>query len=149
MLVDIHRVDQSLPLPRYQTEGSVAFDLVAREGATIAPGEIAIVPSNVIVAVPEGFVLMLAARSSLAAKKGLMLANSVGLVDGDYSGPQDEIGVSLYNFGKEPSLIERGERIAQGLLVKIGRAEWNEVDRIDRPSRGGFGSTGGYREPES
>jgi dUTP pyrophosphatase len=68
----------------------------------------------------------------------------VGIIDQDYCGPNDEIKLSLYNFGDAPVTLARGERIGQALFVKIERGEWNEVTTIDGPSRGGFGSTGGY-----
>jgi len=144
MQVDIHRVDKELPLPRHETDGAVAFDLFAREAVTIAPGAIGLVPANVIVRTPPGHMLMLAARSSLALKKKLMLANGIGVVDQDYCGAGDELRFPLLNIGKEVSTVERGERIGQGIFAKIERAEWNEVDKIDKPSRGGFGTTGGY-----
>jgi len=144
MIIDIKRIDPSLPLPRHETPGSVAFDLFARESATIAPGEIGLVPANVIVCTPPGYLLLLAARSSLPRKKGLMLANSVGIIDQDYCGPEDELKIQLWNFTKHPATVERGERIGQGMFVRIERAEWNEVETITGPSRGGIGSTGGY-----
>lgn len=144
MLVTIKRIDKELPLPRHETAGAVAFDLAARESVTIASGGIGLVPANVVVCTPPGYMLMLAARSSLAVKKNLMLANGVGVIDQDYSGNDDELKISLLNIGKEAVTVERGERIAQGIFMKIERAEWNEVEKIDTPSRGSFGTTGGY-----
>jgi len=144
MLVTIHRIDKTLPLPRHETTGAVAFDLMVRETMTIAPDEIVAVPVNIIVATPPGYMFMIAARSSLARKKRLVLPNAVGVIDQDYCGPNDEVHVQLWNIGKEPSTVERGERIAQAMFVKIERAEWSEVEKIDGASRGGFGSTGGY-----
>ena len=144
MQVTIHRIDKTLPLPRHETAGAVAFDLMVRETMTIAPDEIVAVPVNIIVATPPGYMFMIAARSSLARKKRLVLPNSIGIIDQDYCGPEDEVCVQLWNIGKTPSTVERGERIAQAVFVKIERAEWNEVEKIDGASRGGFGSTGGY-----
>jgi dUTP pyrophosphatase len=144
MLVTIKRIDKTLPLPRYETAGAVAFDLVARETKTLEPAGFALVPTNIIVRTPPGYMLMLSARSSLAHKKGLMFANGVGVIDQDYCGPDDELKVSLLNVGKNPVTVERGERIGQGTFVRIDRAEWNEVEKIDAPSRGSFGTTGGY-----
>src|SRR5512133_2830267 len=132
MLVNIKRVDKELPLPRHETAGAVAFDLVAREAATIEPGAITLVPANAIVCIPPGYMLMLAARSSLAQKKGLMFANGVGIIDQDYCGPDDELKISLINVSKNPATVERGERIGQGVFVRIERAEWNEVENLDR-----------------
>ncbi len=144
MIIDIKRVDSTLPLPTYQTTGSVAFDLIVRETTRIEPGKIELVPANVIVCTPPGYLFMIAPRSSLSRKKNLILANSIGVIDQDYCGPEDEIRVQLWNFGIEPVTVERGERIAQGMFVRIERAEWNEVETLTSPSRGGFGSTGGY-----
>lgn len=146
MKVKINRIDKELPLPQYQTAGAVAFDLCARIDAEIAPGEILPVPANVIVEVPNGYMMMLAARSSLSKKKGLRLANGVGIFDQDYCGPEDEVKIILHNFKNEPCRINRGERLAQAIFVKIEKADWEEVDEMERPTRGGIGSTKGYRE---
>jgi len=140
--VRVKRVDPDLPLPRHETGGSVGFDLVCREGTTVAPRGIAMVPGNVIVAVPRGYMLMVAARSSLARKKGLILANGVGIIDQDYRGPDDEIHVQVHNLTDEPVTVDRGERLAQGILVRVAQVDWEETDEIDGESRGGFGSTG-------
>ncbi len=142
MKIRIVRIDKSLPLPEYQTEGAVAFDLYAREDVKIAPGELKLIPSNFIIEVPKGHALILAARSSLARKKGLALANGIGVVDQDYHGPKDEIGILVRNFTSAEVAVGKGERIAQGLIVPVERAEWEETDSIKEESRGGFGSTG-------
>lgn len=142
MKLSIQRIDDSLPLPSYQTKGSVAFDLYVRESVAIEPFEPVVVPTNLIVKVPAGFVLLLGSRSSLPLKKKLMIANSVGVIDQDYSGPQDEIGVELLNFSKKTVMIERGERIAQAMLVPIARVEEFVEVKMEGESRGGFGSTG-------
>jgi len=145
MKVKIKRIDKELPLPQYQTTGAVAFDLYAREDSEVGPGETKAVPANVIVCAPEGYMFMVTARSSLAKKKGLMLSNSVGIVDQDYCGPDDEVHILLYNFKKEPCAIKRGERLAQGIFVKIDKADLEEVEELDSPTRGGMGSTEGYK----
>ena len=142
MKVKIVRVDPSLPLPEYKTEGAAAFDMYSREDAVIAPKELTLLPSNFIIQVPQGHALLLAARSSLGKKKGLALRNGVGVVDQDYHGPEDEIGILVYNFTESPVTVARGERIAQGIIAPIVRAEWEEVASIKDASRGGFGSTG-------
>jgi dUTP pyrophosphatase len=145
MIIDIKRVDSTLPLPRHETAGAVAFDLSVRTGTDISPGDIVRIPVNVIVATPPGYMFMIAPRSSLCQKKNLVMPNSVGIVDQDYCGPNDEVTILLWNVGKTTTRIERGDRVAQGMFVKIERAEWNEKETMDSPSRGGFGTTGGYR----
>jgi dUTP pyrophosphatase len=130
-----------LPLPEYHTEGAVAFDLYPREDAVLAPKEKKILPANLIVEVPKGHVLLIVARSS-TPKKGVMLPNSIGVIDEDYHGPKDEIGIFAYNFTDEPVRVKRGDRIAQALIVPIVKAEFDEAEKIKDESRGGFGSTG-------
>ncbi|QQS44605.1 dUTP diphosphatase [Candidatus Roizmanbacteria bacterium] len=143
MNIRIKRIDSSLPLPEYQTEGSVAFDLYAREKTTVQPWSPTIIPANIIVEVPEGYFLMLASRSSTPIKKNLIIANSIGVIDQDYHGDKDEIGIQVLNFSKENVTVEKGERIAQALLVQIAKVEtFVEVKSIKETSRGGFGSTG-------
>lgn len=143
MNVHISRVDPSLPLPEYHTPGAVAFDIYTREDATIPPHEYRLLPSNLVIAVPAGYALILAARSGLA-KKGLTLPNGIGVIDQDYHGPDDEIGILVYNFTSETVVVKRGDRLTQGLIVPVAKAEWEEVprDTIKEASRGGFGSTG-------
>jgi dUTP pyrophosphatase len=142
MKIQVTRIDKDLPLPSYQTEGAVAFDLAPRATETIAPRELKILPANIIIKIPEGYMLLIASRSSTARKKGLMLANGVGVLDQDYHGPKDELGILVYNFTDAPVTVERGERIAQGIIVPIHRAEFEEVEVVKEESRGGFGSTG-------
>ena len=141
MKVRISRIDPSLPLPEYRTPGAVAFDFYTRTDATIAPHECKLLPANFIIQVPEGYALVIAARSGLF-KKGLALRNGIGVIDQDYHGPKDEIGILLYNFTETPVEVRRGDRVAQGLIVPIAKAEWEEVAQIKEDSRGGFGSTG-------
>jgi len=142
MQVSIQRVDKTLELPRYETGGSVGFDLITREDTTIEPGAIGLVPSNVIVEVPEGYVLLVLPRSSLPKKKGLVCPHSIGVIDCDYHGGEDEIFVQVQNVTDKPVTIERGERIAQGMFVKLEKADWQEVENNNAKTRGGFGSTG-------
>lgn len=143
MNVRISRVDPTIPLPSYKTAGAVAFDLAPRVDATIAPGGVAYIPANVIVEVPCGYVLIVAARSSLH-KRGLLIANQLGIVDQDYCGPNDELLLAIRNTTNEPITVQRGERLAQGLFVPVSRAEWEEVNvkDITTETRGGWGSTG-------
>lgn len=141
MKVKIKRVDKSLPLPKYETDGSVGFDLLCRESAEIAPRSIVLIPANVIVETPPGYMLMVCMRSSTPRKFGLMMAQGLGIIDNDYCGEEDELKIQVYNFTDEPVTIERGSRIAQAIFVRVDKAEWNEVDQMTSTSRGGFGST--------
>lgn len=141
MIVDIQRVDNTIPLPKYESHGAVGFDLITRQTTTIEPHQIGLVPGNVIIRVPEGYALLIIPRSSLPRKKALICPHSLGVIDQDYHGPDDEIFVQVQNASNKPVTVERGERIAQGLLVKVGIAQWNEVEKHKENSRGGFGST--------
>ena len=141
MQIRIKRIDKTLPLPEYKTKGAVAFDLASRERILIQPKTVGYAPLNICVETPSGHMLLLAARSSLH-KRGLMLVNGVGVIDQDFSGNNDECKAALYNFTSELVALERGERIAQGIIKPIVRCEFTEVDNFDNPNRGGFGSTG-------
>ena len=142
MKVRIIRVDKNLPLPVYETEGSVGFDILAREDVSIEPGGIMLIPANIIVEVPKGYMLVVASRSSTPRKKGLTPPHGFGIIDHDYCGPEDEVKIQVYNFSGESVGIKRGEKIAQGVFVRVDKFEWEEVDAIRDDSRGGFGSTG-------
>ena len=141
MKVNIKRIDKTLPLPKYETAGSVGFDLICRESAQIAPQSIVLIPANVIVETPPGYMLMVCLRSSTPRKLGLMMAQGVGIVDNDYCGEEDELKIQVYNFTDEIVNVERGSRIAQGVFVRVDTPEWNEVEQMSNTSRGGFGST--------
>lgn len=141
MQVFLKRIDSTLPLPQHESTGAVGFDLIVRESTTINPKDIALIPGNVIVKVPEGYALFILPRSSLPRKKSLIFPHSVGIIDQDYHGPDDEIRIQVMNMGNEPVTVERGEKIAQGLLVKIEKVEWTETDDHGAETRGGFGST--------
>ncbi len=140
--VRIARLDPTLPLPAYETGGAVGFDLLARLETTVAPGALARIPANVIVETPPGYMLLVAARSSLPGRKGLSVPHGIGVIDQDYCGADDEILVQVYNFTAEAVTVGRGERIAQGVFVRVDRAAWEETTFAARPARGGFGSTG-------
>jgi dUTP pyrophosphatase len=142
MKVSIRRVDPTLPLPKYESKGAVGFDLVTRQTTSVEPGQIALVPGNVVVKVPEGYALLLVPRSSMPRKKGLVCPHSLGVIDCDYHGETDEVMVQVKNMTDSTVTVERGERIAQGIFVQVGIAEWEEVDDHGAATRGGFGSTG-------
>jgi dUTP pyrophosphatase len=146
MDVRIKRIDKDLPLPEYLTSGSCGFDMYSREARTIEAGEIALLPSNLIIETPVDYVLIIAPRSSLARKKGLTMPNSMGIIDRDYAGEDDEILIQVENITQLAVTVDRGERIAQGIFLKMAAAQWQETDQMQAASRGGLGSTGGYKE---
>lgn len=129
-------------MPKYETPGACAFDVLARETVTVAPRSLGFIPTGLVVCVPDGHVLLLASRSSTPKKKGLLIPHGVGIVDRDYCGPDDEMTVQVYNFTDAPVTIERGERIAQAMLCPVASCELVEVEPRTDKSRGGFGSTG-------
>ena len=135
MKVKIKRVDKSLPLPKYKTPGAVAFDVLARETVEIEPNSIGRVPINIIIEIPKGYMLLLKDRSSTAKKKGLLC--TVGFIDQDFCGDNDEIQLQFYNFQKEKVIIERGERLGQASFVRIDKYDWEEVDSMNKETRGG------------
>jgi len=144
LTVRIHRLDPEVPLPRYETAGAAGFDLSASADVVIPPGGLALVPTGLVIEVPHGHFLGIFARSSTPLRRGLMVANGVGVIDEDYCGPKDEVKVQVLNFTQAPVTVARGDRIAQGLFIPVSRAEWQETDGAPRAgSRGGFGATGG------
>jgi dUTP pyrophosphatase len=109
---------------------------------TVQPGEVTLVPTGLVIEVPEGHFLGIFARSSTPLKRGLMVANGVGVVDSDYCGPKDEIKIEVFNFTNATVSVRRGDRLAQGIFMPYVRADWTEEREIARPTRGGFGATG-------
>jgi dUTP pyrophosphatase len=140
--VRIKRLSSSVSLPRYESEGAAAFDLAAATDVTIPPGEVVLVATGLVIEVPRGMFLGIFARSSTPLKRGLMVANGVGIVDPDYCGPEDEVKIAVLNFTTNPVHVRAGDRIAQGVLLPATRVSWQEVDAVGTDSRGGFGSTG-------
>lgn len=127
--------------PEYKTTGACAFDISVIEDKILQPGERYLFGTGIVITVPADHALLLLSRSS-NAKKGLRLANSVGLVDQDYCGPTDEIKAFLHNFGDSAYHVQAGERVMQGLLVPIAKAQFLETEDSHQDNRGGFGSTG-------
>lgn len=142
MKLRIKRIDTTLPLPTYLTKGSVCFDLYSRIDISITSGKVVLIPTNLIVKVPKGYLLMIASRSSTPVKKGLLIPNGVGIIDQDYHGPDDEIKFIAYNFTDALINIKKGDRIAQACLVSIETADLVEVIEMNSKNRGGIGSTG-------
>ncbi len=134
----------SAPLPRYETPGSAGLDLRAHLEAPLRlqPLERSLVPTGLFIELPAGYEAQVRPRSGLAIRKGLSLVNAPGTIDSDYRG---EIKVILINLSGEEQVVEPGERIAQMVIARYERIEWEEVDSLSETERGtgGFGSTGG------
>jgi len=134
---------EDLPLPTYATAGSAGADLrAAVEGERVLePGERALIPTGVRIAVPAGYEAQVRPRSGLALAHGLVLPNAPGTIDSDYRG---ELKVIVWNSGSDPYVIRRGDRIAQLVVSPVTRVEWDEQPDLDATSRGpgGFGHTG-------
>lgn len=137
----VQRLDPDVALPRYAHDGDAGLDLAAAALVTLEPGERAAVPTGLAMAIPPGWVGLVHPRSGLARRQGVTVANAPGTIDAGYRG---EVQVLLINLGTEPVTLHRGDRIAQLLLQRVGRAEVVEVDDLDATARGagGFGSTG-------
>ena len=143
MHLKIKRLDPGVSLPEPATSGAAGFDLAASVDMEIPPRSIRLVGTGLVIAVPEGHFLGIFARSSTPLKRGLMVANGVGVIDADYCGPADEIKIQLLNVTDAPVTVSRGDRLAQGVVLPCPRVEWEEVEEMAKPTRGGFGSTGG------
>jgi dUTP pyrophosphatase len=140
--VRIRRLRADVALPEYATPGAAAFDLAAAADVTIEAGSVALVPTGLVIEVPAGMFLGIFARSSTPLKRGLMVANGVGVVDSDYCGPDDEVKVAVMNFTKSAVRVAAGDRLAQGILLGAPRVTWEEAAELALDSRGGFGATG-------
>jgi dUTP pyrophosphatase len=142
--IQVHRLDPGLPLPAYAHPGDAGADLLTTVDVTLAPGERAMVPTGIAVALPEGYVALVHPRSGLAARHGLSIVNSPGTVDSGYRG---EIKVMLINHDPADTIeLRRGDRIAQLVVQRFERARFVEVGDLPASARGdgGYGSTGGF-----
>ena len=142
MRLRIRRLDPTVSLPVYGTDEAAGFDLAAAHDLTIAPGQVALVRTGLIIEVPTGYFLAIFARSSTPLKRGLAIANGVGVIDPDYSGPTDEIMIQVHNFTAAEVRVARGDRLAQGIVLPAPRVMWEEVSALRESTRGGFGATG-------
>lgn len=135
--------DQDIPLPRYMTPQSAGMDIHAALDTELVlrPGCIALVPTGFAMALPEGYEAQIRPRSGLAVKHGIGIVNSPGTVDADYRG---EVKVALINFGHNPVVLKRGERVAQMVIQQVCRAHVEVVHELTETDRnqGGFGHTG-------
>lgn len=135
------KLTDGAPLPKHAKPGDAGMDLTTRETVEIAPQGTVMVPSGVSMAIPEGYVGLVFPRSGLSSKRGINLANNVGVIDSGYRG---DVTLPLYNAGHEMQVVERGERVAQIIIVPFATCECVEVDELSETERGegGFGSTG-------
>ena len=131
-----------MSLPTYATRDSAGFDLAAAHDVVVAPRQITLVRTGLVIEVPTGYFLAIFARSSTPLKRGLIVANGVGVVDPDYSGPDDEVMIQVMNITDGNVTIARGDRLAQGIILPAPRVVWEEASGIREVTRGGFGSTG-------
>lgn len=142
-MMKVKIVSKSGRLPSYETSGSAGMDLRAHinEPVTIGAGKYALVPTGISIALPEGFEAQVRARSGLAVKHGIGLVNGIGTIDSDYRG---EIKIALINHGEEPFVVNDGDRIAQMVIARYEKVEWEEADVLPETERGegGFGHTG-------
>ena len=144
LTVEVVRLDPDLPLPSYAHPGDAGADLVTTVDVTLAPGERAMVPTGIAIALPEGYVALVHPRSGLAARHGLSIVNAPGTVDAGYRG---EIKVMLINHDPvEPIELRRGDRVAQLVFQRVEQAAFEEVEVLPDSARGsgGYGSTGGF-----
>jgi dUTP pyrophosphatase len=140
----IVRLDPGVPIPAYEHPGDAGADLVTTVDATLAPGQRALLPTGIAIALPEGYAAFVHPRSGLAVRFGVSLVNAPGTVDAGYRG---EIKVSVINLDPTgPVVFHRGDRIAQLVIQPVVRAVFHEVERLPGSARsdGGFGSTGGH-----
>ena len=138
----IRRIDPELPLPAYAHPGDAGVDLMTTEDVELAPGERALVPTGVAIALPDGYAAFVHPRSGLAHRHGVSIVNAPGTVDAGYRG---EIKVALINLDpREPVRLRRGDRIAQLVVQQVARVRFHEVELLPGSARGegGYGSTG-------
>jgi len=139
----VKKFDKNINLPTYKTSGSSGMDLVAyiKKKINIKPGETAMIPTGIAVAIPKNYEIQIRPRSGLAAKKGISVLNTPGTVDSDYRG---EIKIILINLSKESFVVKSGDRVAQMILCPVIKVKFKEVKNLPKTVRnkGGFGSTG-------
>lgn len=142
MELRIKRLDDGLPLPRYAHEGDAGLDLYCAKDVTLDPGERALIPTGLAIAIPEGYAGFVQPRSGLAIKHGLSLVNTPGLIDSHYRGELKVIAINL--DPRTPITLKRGDKVAQLVIQQVCRCTLIEVDELDATARGegGFGSTG-------
>jgi dUTP pyrophosphatase len=139
--VKVKRKNKDIPLPKYSKDGDAGFDLAAAESGVIEPKETKLVGTGLYVAVPKGFYLAVVPRSGISLKTSFWVRNSPGTVDPGFRG---EVCIVAHNSGDEPHEYASGDRLAQGIILPVYRANFIEVEELDETERGegGYGSTG-------
>lgn len=147
MKIKVWKRDPRARLPERATAGSVGYDLFALEETEINPFELKFIRTGLVFRVDPPYALFIFPRSSLFKKKSLIMPNSAGIIDFDFCGEEDEVKVPVVNLGKERVKINAYEKIAQAVFINIATPQIEEITKEDLPlkSRGGFGSTGGYK----
>ncbi|AIH03904.1 MULTISPECIES: dUTP diphosphatase [Thermodesulfobacterium] len=146
MKVEVWKKDERAKLPERSTEGSVGYDIFALEDLEILPGEFKLIRTGLVMKAPYPYALLIFPRSSLFKNKGLIFPNSAGIIDFDYCGADDEIKIPVVNITQKAAFIKAHEKIAQAIFIQVGFPEIVEIkEPPQKTSRGGFGSTGGYR----
>ena len=141
MRIKVKRIDKSLPMLTYKTKGAAALDMYCRLTIKIPPKGTAIIPLNICLELPKDHWFLLGSRSS-TFKLGLMPVNGIGIGDEDFKGDNDEYVFPVFNFTDQNVTIEKGTRIAQGVVLSVDKAKIKEVERLENKDRGGLGSTG-------
>jgi dUTP pyrophosphatase len=143
MIISFKKTSPTALTPAYQTSGAAGFDLAIIEDLTIPPRSFVKTSTGLIIQIPVGYFLLITSRSSNSIKKGIALANGVGIIDSDYHGPNDIIGLIIENITDSPVSLKAGDRVAQAIVLPSPQATFTELaSEISDGNRGGFGSTG-------
>ncbi len=143
LVVKFKKILPNAVIPEYKTKGAAGFDLALAKDVVIAPRSIVMAHTGLVVQIPEGYFLMIASRSSSPVKKGVNLANSIGVLDSDYCGPNDEVLLLLQNVTDHEVHLSSGDRVAQGVVLPAPQVAFQEIDGdVLAVDRGGLGSTG-------
>lgn len=140
----IKTIHPEATVPTYESGGAAGFDFKTLTRVYVKPKGLVLIPTGLVIQVPKGYMLNIFPRSSTFKKTGLMMPHSVGVVDEDYCGDDDEIGIQMYNPGDDEVVLNKGTRIAQGVLTRVARAAWYQSEEKFGLTRGGWGSSGGY-----
>ncbi|MFZ2226017.1 MAG: dUTP diphosphatase [Candidatus Moraniibacteriota bacterium] len=134
MDINVKRFSAELPLPKYE-KGAAGFDLFCGINASIGPNEIRAIPANIAMSVPRGYVLLIIPRSSTPTRKGLVMPHSMGVVDPYFCSEESEIKLIFQNITNKAVKIRKGDKLAQGIIVKCEMATFNEVDKFKKTRR--------------